>query len=494
MKLSEVLRGLSLPALVPDVEVAGIASDSRRVGAGFLFVAIPGTQQDGLTYAREAVQRGAVALVAQSGANLSVPCLVVPDARDAVAIAAANFYRNPARELLLLGVTGTNGKTTTTYLVESIARAAGKKFGVVGTVSYRLGDWEERPTHTTPDAIDLQALFRSMRDRGADGVVMEVSSHALDQRRVAGVPFRGAAFTNLTQDHLDYHHTMDAYFTAKRRLFVENLDHDGVAVVNGDDERGSELCSLLRGQGRTAWAFSRAPNAATEIRATQVRLDLTGDHAILETPQGRIPVHSPLIGAHNLENILAATGLGLAAGFDAGAVERGIAALANVPGRLERVSSTPSVFVDYAHSPDALQRVLDTLVELGRGRRLIAVFGCGGDRDRGKRPLMGAAVGERASLAIVTSDNPRSEDAGAIIAEILPGLDRTGKHAVASPTEDGYHVEVDRRKAIAIAIRTARPEDVVLIAGKGHEDYQIVGSQKLHFDDREEARRFLGGA
>jgi UDP-N-acetylmuramoyl-L-alanyl-D-glutamate--2,6-diaminopimelate ligase len=323
---------------------------------------------------------------------------------------------------------------------------------------------------------------------------MEVSSHALEQERVAGLEFRAAGFTNLTRDHLDYHVTMEAYFDAKRRLFTEHLARGGVAVVNADNGPGRWLAQHLAAAGRTVWSYGAGEDPA--IAALDVRVALGGIEASVRTPAGRLALRSPLVGAHNLENLLCAAGLALALGIPPSAVEAGLAACPRAPGRLERVERDGvAVFVDYAHSPDALGRVLDALRALGP-RRLVCVFGCGGDRDRGKRPLMGEAAGRRADLVVATSDNPRSEDPLAILDEVVAGLDRAGlarrSEAEAATGASGYAVVPDRRAAIELAVRAARPGDAVLVAGKGHEDYQLVGAEKRPFDDREEARRALG--
>ncbi len=398
-----------------------------------------------------------------------------------MATAAANFWGRPANAMSLLGVTGTNGKTTTTYLVEAMLAAAGERPGVVGTVNYRFAGREVPAPNTTPESTALQELLAQMKDAGTTSVVMEVSSHALAQDRVHGLSYTSAAFTNLTRDHLDYHGDMEGYFAAKRRLFFELLA--GPATVNADDPFGLRLLDELGREGRTAWGFSsRGTVADLHVRDAVTTID--GMSGTLVTPRGEAPFRTALVGGHNLENILTATGLVLGAAFDLKDVLRGIEALENVPGRLERVSARGiNVFVDYAHSDDALARALAALRPLTKGR-LITMFGCGGDRDQGKRPLMGEAAARGSDIVVVTSDNPRTEDAQAIIEAILPGVARGGVRE--------QHVEADRRKAIDLAIGLARPGDVVLLAGKGHEDYQIVGTTKHHFDDREEARRALG--
>jgi UDP-N-acetylmuramoyl-L-alanyl-D-glutamate--2,6-diaminopimelate ligase len=423
------------------------------------------------------------------------PVLLIASARRALAVAAANLHGRPGERLALCGVTGTKGKTTVTYLVEACAAAAGVPCGVIGTVNVRLPGRTLPASHTTPDAAELQEILAAMLEAGARVAVLEVSSHALDQERVAGLPFRVAGFTNLGRDHLDYHPDLASYFGAKLRLFTERLVPDGVAVVNAADAHGARLAALLRASGRTAWRFG-VPGA--EIAARDVTIDVSGIRAVVATPRGDVPVASPLVGAHNLDNLLLAAGLALALGFPPAAVSAGLSASRGAPGRLERIDGRGvSAFVDYAHTPDSLSAACAALRALSP-RRLLVVFGCGGDRDRGKRPLMGRAAGLAADLVVVTSDNPRTEEPGAIIEAIVPGVAEAGlprlSRAQALEGGRGFSVEEDRRAAIALALAAARPGDVVLIAGKGHEDHQIVGAERRPFDAREEARRGLGAA
>ncbi len=495
MRLSQLLAtaGAALPP-GSDPEVSRVTSDSRSVTPGTAFFAVRGSRQDGHDFAAEAVRRGAAAVVAEREVGCPpVPLARVADARRALALAAARLEGNPGEALSLAGVTGTNGKTTVAWLVDACLRQAGVPSGLVGTVAYRWPGGERPAPHTTPDAVALQALLAEMRRAGARAAVLEVSSHALDQERVAGLPFRVAAFTNLTRDHLDYHGDMERYFQAKRRLFSEGLAAGGVAVVNGDDPFGARLHRELTAAGRTTWRFGAA---AAELRAHEARMGLFGIEASLQTPAGPISLRSPLVGDHNLENLLAAAGTALGLGLSPAAVAADLAASTGAPGRLERIEAGGvAAFVDYAHTHDALKRVTEALRRLAP-RRLVVVFGCGGDRDRGKRPLMGEVAGRAADLAVVTSDNPRGEEPLAIIGEILPGLERAGARrlpeAEARGGARGYAVVPDRREAIALAIAAAGPGDAVLIAGKGHEDYQITGAERRHFDDREEARRALG--
>jgi UDP-N-acetylmuramoyl-L-alanyl-D-glutamate--2,6-diaminopimelate ligase len=495
MKLSSVIRGTGATGDPgADPEVRAVAHDSRDVRPGTLFFALPGARADGHAFAADAARAGAVAVVAERRVDCAPALLLLaPSARRAMAVAAANFHGRPGDALRLVGITGTNGKTTVAYLVEACAQAAGFPVGVLGTVTHRFPGGSRPATHTTPESTEVQALLAEMRDAGAKGAVLEVSSHALAQERVAGLRFAAAGFTNLTRDHLDYHGDMDGYFAAKRRLFAEHLAPDGTAVVNAQDPWGARLADQL-GPGRRLWRFGI--RTGDDLRPLEIRGGLDGITGRFLTPAGELAVRSPLVGAHNVENLMAAAGLALALGLPRDAVERGLAACAGAPGRLERFAARDvACFVDYAHTDDALARALAALRSLAP-RRLLCVFGCGGDRDPGKRPLMGRAAGRAADLAVVTSDNPRSEDPEAIVAAILPGLREAGLPAIdraaALRGERGFVVEPDRRAAIRLAIEAARAGDAVLVAGKGHEDYQIVGSERRHFDDREEARAALG--
>ncbi len=497
MKLTELLAGVGTEPVASTkakADVTGVTADSRQVKPGDLFVAVPGTKADGVQYAHEAVQRGAVAVLAEKTiGGLTVPLFITPQVRKALALVAGNFYGNPARELVLLGVTGTNGKTTTAWLVESICLAGMNNTGLFGTIGVRFNGELRPATHTTPDALSLHKTLREMVDGGVDMAVMEVSSHALAQDRVHGLTFRAAGFTNLSRDHLDYHKDMEAYFQAKRRLFTENLSPGGLAVVNAEDTYTTRIYNEMRQLKRQSWKFSRAGNG--EISAANVEFTTSGIKGTLKTPAGDIPLKSALIGAHNLENILCAAGIALAAGASRRDVQEGIERVVRVPGRMERAENGGiTVLVDYAHTDDALTRAMESARAVTKGK-LIVVFGCGGDRDTGKRPMMGE-VAAAADLPIVTSDNPRGEDPDEIIQDIVPGLEKTGLHrmgaAKARTGEKGYLVEADRKAAIALAISLAKPTDTVLIAGKGHETYQEQNGEKKHFDDLEEARKALG--
>jgi UDP-N-acetylmuramoyl-L-alanyl-D-glutamate--2,6-diaminopimelate ligase len=500
MELGDLFAGVeaAVPQGAAQVDVRALAVDSRRVSPGTLFAALPGVNADGAQFAAQAEGRGAAAVLAARALGLQVPVVVAKNVRKAFSLAAARFHGEPSRRLSLFGITGTNGKTTTAYLVEQLSAARGLGTGLIGTVECRWPGGSLPATHTTPESHELQELLRRMLDAGAQVVAMEVSSHALSQERAAGCVFAGAAFTNLTRDHLDYHGTLDAYFDAKAKLFRELLPEGAPAVLNFDDARVAQLAEE-RPQA-LGFTLRGAPGAA--LSAEDLRSDLSGLRFQLRTGAPLAPqlaeMQSPLIGAHNAENLLAAVGLLAGAGVPVGELVRLAPEARGAPGRLERVPDAQGrvVLVDYAHTDDALARVLDALRKAaGERPRLICVFGCGGDRDRGKRPLMGEAAGARADLVVATSDNPRTEDPLAILAEIEPGLARSGKAPIdprqAREGSPGYCVVPDRREAIELALRCARPGDAVLIAGKGHEDYQIVGKEKRPFDDRAEARRAL---
>jgi len=499
MRLSKVMEGTGADGQTgDDPEVALVTCDSRAVTQGAVFFALAGATWDGHAFAAEAARRGAVAVVAERELACHPALLFIArSSRRAMAIAAANLHGRPGESMKLVGVTGTNGKTTVTYLVEACAQAAGIATAVLGTVTHRWPGGSRTATHTTPESTEMAATLALARDAGARLAVLEVSSHALAQERTAGLAFEAAAFTNLTRDHLDYHLDLESYFQAKRRLFFDQLRAGGVAVVNADAPTGARLAQEIEVSGcAQTWRFGL--RAGKDIVASGARLTLHGVEAALATPGGPIALRSPLVGAHNLENLLCATGLALAAGLPPEAIERGLAACSGIPGRLERIEADGiAAFVDYAHTDDALARALAALRALCP-RRLIAVFGCGGDRDRGKRPLMGEAAGRAADLTIVTSDNPRREDPEAIIAEIVPGLERAGARRLSASAAragaDGFTTVVDRREAIALAFASAKAGDAVLLAGKGHEGYQIVGAEKRPFDDREEARWALGSS
>jgi UDP-N-acetylmuramoyl-L-alanyl-D-glutamate--2,6-diaminopimelate ligase len=479
----------------PEIEITGLAYDSRQVKEGYLFVALKGNDLDGHDYLGDAVQRGAVALVMEAfnGTPEKIAAVRVSNSRKALSSLAARFYEEPAAGLSLVGITGTNGKTTTSYLLESILMAAGAKPGVIGTINYRLGGRTYPAPVTTPESLDIMRLLREMADEGVTDVIMEVSSHALDQNRTADCPFKIAVFTNLSRDHLDYHQTMEAYFRAKSRLFsglsAAHSDSQAYAVINQDDPKGNELIRLTQ-----APVMTYGLGTYCDFRADGVSADYAGITAQLTTPVGAAAVRSPLLGTFNIYNILAAAGAAVALGIALEDVITGIEQLRVVPGRLETVPNGRGlrIVVDYAHTPDALSKTMQTLKPLAEGK-LITVFGCGGDRDKGKRYDMGLAAGQQSDLVVITSDNPRSEDPAAIIEQIEKGTRESGlpKAAWSSPrpasAARGYIIDADRRKAIRMAVGMAGSQDLVLIAGKGHEDYQIVGGERRHFDDREEA-------
>jgi UDP-N-acetylmuramoyl-L-alanyl-D-glutamate--2,6-diaminopimelate ligase len=493
IELAQLLRNIDGARIATGdagLQVSEVRDDSRRVSAGDLFVAVPGSKVDGTKFVDDAIAKGAIAVVAESDDLTKrlagkAALVVVPSARKALGLLAANRF-GAAGALCLTAVTGTNGKTTTTYLVESMLAAGGRKPGVIGTVGYRFGGRQKEASLTTPGALELHALLAEMKQSGATDVVMEASSIALEQDRLAGCRYRVAALTNVTQDHLDYHGTMERYFTAKTILFRGLMSPSGVSVFFADDPQSLAMRKSAAGRVLT---ISRTGRGA-DVVVLDSRLGADGIRARLETPAGTVEIASPLVGEFNLSNILTAVGIGLGHGLPADAIAAGIARVRGVPGRLESVVNEAGVLcvVDYAHTPDALERALDVLRPLTKGR-LICVFGCGGDRDRGKRPLMGQAATVRADLTIVTSDNPRTEKPESIIEMILEGVRATGKAertaAELAQGLTGFHVEVDRWTAISRAVSLARLGDVILLAGKGHEDYQIIGTQKTHFDDRE---------
>jgi UDP-N-acetylmuramoyl-L-alanyl-D-glutamate--2,6-diaminopimelate ligase len=461
--------------------VTAVTHDSRRAGPGTVFVAIRGLATDGNLFVEAARKKGALAIASEAPAQPGGPWLQVEDAREALAVLAAAAQGDPARALTLVGVTGTNGKTTTTHLLDAALRAAGHKVGLVGTIQYRVGDRLAEAARTTPEASDLQELFREMVDAGCDHAVMEVSSHSLALKRVHGLAFRVAVFTNLTRDHLDFHGDMDAYFAAKRVLFDTLLREDGHAIVNAADDRAAALRASARG---TVWTFGIGEDSSADVSAHDVSLSLGGTRFRARTPVGELVVESPLLGRFNVENLLGALGAALALGLPPAAVLRGLQSVTGVPGRLERVAAGQdfTVIVDYAHTDDALKNLLETVREL-RPRRIITVFGCGGDRDRTKRPLMGAVASRSSDVVIVTSDNPRSEPPESIVEEIVRGMNG-GRGAE-------RHVIVDRKEAIARALELAGSGDAVVIAGKGHETYQALRDRTVPFDDRQVARDLL---
>lgn len=484
MRLPELLEGLTEVQL-PAVEVTAVTADSRAVTPGSLFVAITGTVSEGHDYIADAVKRGAVAVVYQRpeyGAQISpgVAGIQVAASRRAAAVLADRFWGHPSGDLKLVAVTGTNGKTTTVHLLESIFQAAGHKTGMIGTLGRRVGEQTVAASRTTPDAIELQALLARMRDEGITHVSMELSSHAIDLDRAWGCSFAGAVFTNLSQDHLDWHETMEAYRAAKSRLFSEYpafTPGEMVGAINVDDEAGRLIAREARCR-----VVGYGTGADAQVRAENLERSWAGTRMHLVTPAWQAPLQLQLVGQFNVMNVLGAAACAWGLGVEQDAILQGLQNLPSVPGRLERVDRGQdfAVLVDYAHTPDALENVLRAAREL-EPSKLICVFGCGGDRDRTKRPQMGKIASDLADVVIVTSDNPRSERPEDIVADITAGM--AGAQ---------YEVEVDREHAIHKAIAQAAGGDIVIIAGKGHEDYQeFEGGRKVHFDDREVAAEAL---
>jgi len=488
MILREIIRGIKIKKFDGDdgLEISGISIDSNKVKEGYLFAALKGEKTDGHRYIESALGNGAKALLVEDAPERSYPGISVVragDSRESLAKASANFYGNPSMELCLAGVTGTNGKTTVTYLLESIWKEEQRNPGVIGTIEYRYGGKKVEAPMTTPESLDLMKMLREMRDSGVDTAAMEVSSHAIDRKRVQECHFDAALFTNLTQDHLDYHGTIENYYNAKKRLFTELLraseKENKFSVINMDDPFGIEIAKEAPG---TVITYSLRDKSAS-VFAESFRVSEEGITARVHTPYGKIEIKSPLFGEHNLSNILAAVSAALSLGSSAGTVENAVAGFRTVPGRLERVENPLGfqILVDYAHTPDALQNVLAFLQGQNAGK-LVCVFGCGGNRDRSKRSQMGAIAESYADAIILTNDNPRHEDPQAIIADILSGISNR------SPV----HIELDRRKAIAAAIQSAGAGDTVLIAGKGHETCQEIAGQRYPFSDRQFVRYLLG--
>ncbi len=494
MHLSELLRDLpgARPLDAGDPRIAGVACDSRAVGAGFLFAAVRGARSDGHDYLEAAAARGAAAcLVEEARPAGGAVRVLVPDGEGALGRAAGAFWGHPSRRLRLVGITGTNGKTTTSYLVQHLLQAAGVVTGRLGTVSYAYPTGEEPAPLTTPDAPTLQAALARMHREGAGAAVMEVSSHALHRQRVAGCAFACAVFTNLTQDHLDYHGTLEAYFEAKSLLFARYRG-EAPAVVNGEDPWGRRLLETLGGR-----VVSYGLHVG-DVRVEVGELTAEGLVGTLHFPGGRTPLRVPLAGEFNARNVAAALATVWALGHDPEAAARALEQAPQVPGRLEAIPNARglAVYVDYAHTPDALERLFEAVAPLTRGR-LLAVFGCGGDRDRGKRPAMARAAARWCDGAVLTADNSRSEATDAILDEIeagVPGDWRRVPGAELAQESFAYARVPDRREAIRIALAAARPGDTVVIAGKGHEGTQTLGTVVAPFDDRAEARAALEGA
>lgn len=485
MKLIELINELPQYKITgkEDVEITGLAYDSRSVGPGNLFICVKGFIDNGHDYIRQALMRGAVAVIVEEGYELShqlTTVIAVPNTRHALAHLASTFYGHPSSKIKLIGITGTNGKTTTSYLAVSILRAAGYKVGLVGTIKYAVGQKLLPASRTTPESLELQCMLREMVDAGLDYAVLEVSSHSLELSRVAGCQFAGAVFTNISQDHLDFHPSLAHYVAAKQKLF-RHLEEEAWAVINIDDEWAGQMV-----EATSAKVVKYAIKQKAQLCVKEYKSSLEGIDATLETSRGELTFHSPLIGEYNLYNILAAVGVALSQGIDQADICRGIADLKQVPGRFEAVGCDQGfgVIVDYAHTDDALINLLTTAGKLCSGR-LITVFGCGGERDTSKRSKMGRAAGTFSDYSIITSDNPRGEDQMKIINQVEAGMLAAGKNS------DDYMVCPDRFWAIHQAINMAKSGDLIVVAGKGHEDYQILADKTISFDDREVARQLL---
>ena len=494
MRLPQVLAHVSSSGTPRgEIEIGGISIDSRKVRKADLFVALRGERDDGHEFVAQAARGGAAAaLVEREIPSLPIPTVRVASTADALPVIAANFHGDPTARLAVVGVTGTNGKTTVTYLLESILSAAGKKTAVIGTINYRVGEEVLRTGLTTPFPHELQEVMAEAQSRGASHVLMEVSSHSAAQGRIAGVRFDAGVFTNLSRDHLDFHGDMETYFDAKARFFREYLPAGGKRTgmaINADDPFGARLAREFPDALTYGFLKDRA------VHPLSVEMTWEGTRLLLRTPGGKLDLRTPLIGSHNASNIMAAAGAAVLLGVPGEAIRAGVERLGAIPGRMEEIPNRRGlhVYVDYAHTPEGLDVVLSTLDGLGSGR-LIAVFGCGGNRDRGKRPEMGRIAALRSDIVVVTSDNPRREDPDAIISDILPGLRGEGYLEADGKEEweDGYfEVLPDRKAAIARALSLARPGDTVAIAGKGHENVQTIGDRSLPFDDREVVRGLL---
>lgn len=485
MKLAELLKdsGINCPENAAELEIKGISYNSINTQEGDVFVCIKGFSTDGHKYAGAAAKAGAVVIIAQDEiSETDIPVLYTDDCRKALSRLSANFYGRPSEAMTIYGVTGTNGKTTISYLVKSIVEAAGKQCGVLGTIAYVYGGKTFESVNTTPESFEMQRMLSEMKDEyKTDVCSMEVSSHSLELARVDDVDFDYSAFTNLTEDHLDFHRDFDDYYNAKKRLFLLTKKMN---VINTDDEYGKKLYAELEAEGRPVRSYSAEGNLTAYYRADIHESTAHGtDASFIENGKVLGDIHINTPGKFSVANALCAAGMALASGIAWDDVKAGIESVKGVAGRFENVPNSKGmpVIVDYAHTPDALVKVLNTAAEFTKGR-IITVFGCGGDRDSTKRPFMGEAAGELSDFCVVTSDNPRTEDPDAIIKDILPGIDKTGCT---------YETESDRRKAIKRALQEYKPGDTIVIAGKGHETYQIIGQIKQHFDDRETALQII---
>lgn len=485
MRICELIRPLMLYKTTGDLmtEIHGIQIDSRQVQPGDLFIALKGTQVDAHRFVGQAVENGAAAvMVERSVAFSGIPVIQVPDTRRAMAVVAAQFYHYPTKELKLIGVTGTNGKTTTTYLIEQLLKHKGSLTGVIGTIQTKIGKKKFATRNTTPEVIDLQKTFRMMKDEGCEYSVIEVSSHALDMGRTRGCQFRIGVFTNLTQDHLDYHGTMENYREAKSLLFsqlgnayAEDLEDNTYAVFNADDKASGYFMKRTPAQ-----VITYGIEQPADVKAEDIRFTSSGTAFTLKTFRGEVPIRLRLVGKFNVYNVLAAVSVALIEGMELKQIQSALAEVKGISGRFEPVDlgQPYSVLVDYAHTPDSLENALTTIREFAKGR-VICIVGCGGDRDRSKRPMMAEIAVKNSDFAIFTSDNPRTENPVTILDDMMVGVDQYPK--------DRYMVIKDRKEAIYEAVAKAKPEDVILIAGKGHETYQEVNGVRHHFDDREVA-------
>jgi UDP-N-acetylmuramoyl-L-alanyl-D-glutamate--2,6-diaminopimelate ligase len=486
MKLSELLAGAGFSFTGPDQEIKGLDYDSRRIKPGYLFIAMRGEATDGNRYIDPALKNGAVAVLTDSAsesARAGIPWAVAQHGRRALAQMSANFYGNPAKKLKISGITGTNGKTTTTFLLESILRYSGKQSALIGTIEYHVADKVLPSPHTTPESLELNQIFAQALQFGASDCVMEVSSHALEQGRVWGVPFEIAIFTNLTRDHLDYHKDMETYFSAKRLLFKgAGARPPRFAVINADDEYGRSLLKTSHSASERAFSYGIETG---DFHATELDLQSGGSRFLFKSPEGEARIQSKLIGKVNVYNLLAAAAAASLRGCSLEQIAEAASCFSQVPGRFERVDAGQpfTVVVDYAHTDDALRNLTSIARDFAGEGKVITVFGCGGDRDKIKRPLMGEAAARGSDFVVLTSDNPRSEDPLKIIEDVMPGLTRVNGTS--------FQVEPERKKAIALALSQARSGDVVLIAGKGHEKYQILREGTFPFDDVQVAREAL---
>ena len=480
MQLKEVIKDIDISKIEgrQNIDVKGVACDSRKVKKGFIFAAIKGTRQDGHNFIKDAIKRGAACIITENE-NVRGPTsyIKVRDARGTYAKLCSNFFKKPSQELKVIGITGTNGKTTTAYLIEAILKRAGYACGRTGTIDYSLGARKLTASNTTPDAGLIHSLLRDMVERNLNYCVMEVSSHALHQGRIGSVKFHSAIFTNLSREHLDYHSTMDEYFLCKKKLF-DQLKKRSYAAINIDDKYGKRLIPHLSSK-IVRYGFGKA----ADVRAEKEKITIEGSSFLLNIPEGKVEIDTTLIGRHNIYNILAAVSSTLEEGVSPDIIKDTVAGFNPPPGRLQLINPAGNfyVYVDYAHTDDALEKVLSCISALAKGR-IITLFGCGGDRDKGKRPLMGKAAAKFSDFVIITSDNPRSEDPADIIEQVKKGIPANYKN---------YYAIEDRGKAIEKAIGLAKKNDIVLLAGKGHETYQIYKDKKIHFSDTEVALKCL---